>query len=150
MGRNPSQGPSPSPDSTWTRFWAWPWVSVWFWPWLWSSPWVSVRFWSWFWPPHLSLYIRSRAWAKTKTASATYWVCVLISTSDLGIDSLLSQILQQVWNFRVRSSFSFQLIRGVVLSGYVSASQWKGRMFEAHHVPCLLLEGEATLPSPEN
>ena len=33
--------------------------------------------------------------------------------------------------------------------GYVSASQSKGRMFEAHHDPCSLLEGEATLPSPE-
>ena len=34
-------------------------------------------------------------------------------------------------------------------SGYVSASQSKGRMFEAHHDPCSLLGGEATLPSPE-
>ena len=30
--------------------------------------------------------------------------------------------------------------------GYVSASQSKGWMFEAHHDPWLLLEGEATLP----
>ena len=27
--------------------------------------------------------------------------------------------------------------------------QSKGRIFEAHHDPCSLLEGEATLPSPE-
>ena len=30
----------------------------------------------------------------------------------------------------------------------VSASQSIGRMFEAHHDPCSLFEGEATLPSP--
>ena len=34
-------------------------------------------------------------------------------------------------------------------SGYVSASQSKGRVCEAHHDPCSLLEGETTLPSPE-
>ena len=32
---------------------------------------------------------------------------------------------------------------------FVSASQSKGRMFEAHLDPCSLLKGEATLPSPE-
>ena len=40
-------------------------------------------------------------------------------------------------------------LRGAVVKWLHTASESKGRMFEAHHDPCSLVEGEATLPSPE-
>ena len=67
-----------------------------------------------------------------------------------------------IFCFLPRLSFAHRQIALIIQGGgriqegerwwsvYVSPSQSKGRMFEAHHDSCWLLEGETALPSPEN
>ena len=49
-----------------------------------------------------------------------------------------------VWNFHAAQNLWRAVLKRIRL-----AYQSKSRMFEAHHDPCTLLEGEATLHSPE-